>query len=226
MKLQIDPSQVASYLGFGRKALDQETQAQVDWAVEQLQLVARPRTSYQRFTLEKAETIQLTGTSFQLVGEDVKSLLADCDSCILLAVTLGQQVDGLIRRLSVTQLERSVVLDFCASSMVENLCDQLEEELHIRYTDKEHWFTDRYSPGYGDLPLACQREFCRLLNTERRMGLTVSASGILLPRKSVTAVIGIANRPQKSKIRGCSHCDLSADCPYRREGSSCEASDI
>ncbi len=54
------------------------------------------------------------------------------------------------------------------------------------------YLTDRFSPGYGDMPLAQSGQICEVLNTGRSIGLTVSQSGILMPRKSVTAVLGIS----------------------------------
>ena len=48
----------------------------------------------------------------------------------------------------------------------------------------------RFSPGYGDLPLALQREVFAALDCPRRIGLTLSDSLLMSPTKSVTALIG------------------------------------
>jgi NSS family neurotransmitter:Na+ symporter len=37
----------------------------------------------------------------------------------------------------------------------------------------------------------------------------------------VTAVIGLADRPQGAKIRGCAYCGMRENCEYRRGGKFC-----
>jgi cobalamin-dependent methionine synthase I len=49
----------------------------------------------------------------------------------------------------------------------------------------------RYSPGYGDFPLAAQRDFAALLDFDR-LGIAVTPECLLRPAKSVTAAIALA----------------------------------
>jgi len=51
--------------------------------------------------------------------------------------------------------------------------------------------TSRFSPGYRDLPLTLQREIFTLLEPSRRIGLSLNASLLMSPSKSVTAIVGI-----------------------------------
>jgi hypothetical protein len=83
------------------------------------------------------------------------------------------------------------------------------------------YFTDRFSPGYGDLPLSLQPALTSLLDTSRQIGLTLTDSLILLPRKSVTAVLGLAHKPQTKRFRGCAYCSMFASCAYRKAGKTC-----
>ncbi|MDR1702298.1 MAG: methionine synthase, partial [Sporomusaceae bacterium] len=48
----------------------------------------------------------------------------------------------------------------------------------------------RFSPGYGDFELTAQPDILRLANAQE-IGLGVTASMMLIPRKSVTAIIGV-----------------------------------
>ena len=94
-----------------------------------------------------------------------------------------------------------------------------EEELRARLPG---WFlTDRFSPGYGDLPLCIQPEVCAALDAGRRVGIHVSDSFLMNPMKSVTAVIGIADRPQMARVRGCAYCAMAASCRLRKGGKHC-----
>ncbi len=115
----------------------------------------------------------------------------------------------------------AVIMDACASTAVENVCDNFEFDLRERLRVEGLTLSDRFSPGYGDLPLQCQPALCAALNTVRRIGLTVTPNLILVPRKSVTAILGISDRPQPLRKRGCAVCSLFQTCPYRKEGVTC-----
>lgn len=220
--LEIDQEEVARYLGYGSSPMEGETLADVQWAVEELRRVAVPRSMNQVFDLNKKETITLQGTCLRLVGEDIGTLLAECHQCALLAVTLGQGVDQLLRQLQVTNLARSVVVDACASSMVEVLCNEVDKQCRTCYRAQGLWMTERFSPGYGDLPLATQSMLCNVLSTQKKMGLTVTNAGIMVPRKSITALIGVSRHPQTNKKKGCDHCSLAPHCLYRKGGTTCD----
>ena len=54
-----------------------------------------------------------------------------------------------------------------------------------------------------------------VLRTPERIGLTVTDSMLLLPIKSVTAVIGVSRTPQECVPEGCVSCGKK-DCLFRR----------
>ena len=107
----------------------------------------------------------------------------------------------------------------CGSAWVESGCNAAEEELRVRLPGL--FLTDRFSPGYGDLPLDIQPAVCAALDAGRRVGIHVSDSFLMNPMKSVTAVIGIADRPQMARVRGCAYCAMAASCRLRKGGKHC-----
>ena len=74
---------------------------------------------------------------------------------------------------------------------IEALCDSLCEELKSSLKTEGKTSKPRFSPGYGDLPLSFQKDVFRVLEPEKRIGLTLNASLLMSPTKSVTAIIGI-----------------------------------
>ena len=52
-------------------------------------------------------------------------------------------------------------------------------------------------------------------------GLAVTESLLLNPVKSVTAVIGLSDRPQMARIRGCAYCQMRERCTLRKGGKHC-----
>ena len=81
--------------------------------------------------------------------------------------------------------------------------------------------TWRFSPGYGDLPLVCQRDFLGLLDAPRQIGLTLTPQLMMVPEKSVSAIIGVGAPSREGPRRGCEGCALQKNCVYRREGLHC-----
>jgi hypothetical protein len=124
---------------------------------------------------------------FDLQGEDIKTHLKDCGKIILIAATLGLPVDELIRQTEASDMAGAVVLDALASAAVEQVCDMAEIEIKKKYGK----ITTRYSPGYGDFPLSVQHELLAVLEAKKKIGLYVTQDGLLIPRKSITAIIGV-----------------------------------
>jgi cobalamin-dependent methionine synthase I len=53
--------------------------------------------------------------------------------------------------------------------------------------------TQRFSAGYGDLPLELQRDIFGALDCQRKIGVTLNESLLMSPSKSVSAIVGIIN---------------------------------
>ena len=83
------------------------------------------------------------------------------------------------------------------------------------------YLTGRFSPGYGDWPITVQPLLASALDTQRRIGLCVTQTDLLLPRKSVTALLGISDHPVMGQLAGCGHCALRGRCDYRKRGKTC-----
>ena len=148
---------------------------------------------------------------------EIKEVVAESEKVLLIAATLGIYVEKLLRKTQITDMAKAVVVDAMASVAIEQFMDKIEDELKERY--KGLYFTNRFSPGYGDYPLEKQREVVKILNTEKKLGLSLSDSLLLNPTKSVTAVIGLNKNEVKGKINCTSKCMKcgNKNCPYRRE---------
>lgn len=166
-------------------------------------------------------SIALKGTSIILTGNSAQDFLDGCQSCIMMAVTIGRTVDAAIHRNQVSDMAEAVIIDSCASSAVEDICNQLGDDLEKEFLKRGLYLTDRFSPGYGDLPMELQPQICRALSAEKRIGLSVTGGTLMMPTKSVTAFIGISDRPQPKKLTGCANCAMNKSCNYRKAGVTC-----
>lgn len=188
------------FLGI-REAREEDVQLAAKY--EQILLgVMKPRFLHKTYPIEEAP--------ISLSGRDIAAHLAGCSHIVLMCTTLGAEVDALIRRTEVGDLSGAVMLDALAGAAVEQACGLCEEE--IRAAHPGYFTTWRFSPGYGDFPLEVQGEFLRALDAGRRIGLTANKQSLLIPRKSVTAVVGLSkNELEKSRL-GCASCRKRETC--------------
>ncbi len=199
-----------------------ELTAQVTRTARRLTQKLAPRYTYRVFDLsETAGGFLLAGTNVVLPGAAARRMLSGCVQAAVLACTLGSAFDRLLLETQARDMAQAVILDACGGALVESGCDAAQAELAGRFP--RQYLTDRFSPGYGDLPLALQPALCALLDAQKRLGLFVTESYMLNPVKSVTAVIGIADKPQPARVRGCAYCAMRESCSFRGEGTDCGA---
>lgn len=216
---QLNIDEALRYMGCPPDQADPATRALAEDCAARLLEIARPRWTGREFSLGFEEDGVRLESGLLLPGEALKAHLTGCGRVVLFCATLGAEVDGAIRRAERVDMARALALDCCAAAAVEQVCDRIEEELHGRYPGC--YFPFRFSPGYGDLPLTVQNELLDLLDAPRRVGLTASSSHILLPRKSVTALLGVADRPIEQHKRSCLACPGRESCQYRKAGGHC-----
>ena len=213
-----DVSEALRYLGAANAT--GELRRDAERLADELAAAVQPRYVYRVFGLEHlTDCVRLQGANMDLAGASARTMLAGCGQAALLACTLGARFDAKLLALQARDMEKAVIFDALGSAFVETGCDQAEREIAGRFPDL--YLTDRFSPGYGDLPLALQPPLCAALDAGRRLGLTVSQSLVLNPVKSVPAVIGLSGAPQPAHIRGCACCNLRETCTVRKGGSTC-----
>lgn len=181
------------------------------------QMSALARELQSRIQLRFVWTLT-TPAVLSLPGDMAARMLADCQHAAVLVCTLGAEFDLWMKQLQARDMGRAVMLDALGSAWVEAGCDAAEDTIRTRFPGM--YLTDRFSPGYGDLPLDVQPTLAALAGAGR-IGVTVTDSLLMNPQKSVTAIVGIAEHPQPARIRGCAFCPLSKTCQYRKVGTTC-----
>lgn len=194
---------------------------------------AVPRTTYR--IMQRADV--------QTCGFSIEKHLEGCHKVIILAATLGAGVDQLLRRMQIADMALAVIIDSGASVLIEQVCDALEEELRQKLSSgnarqmsatgqtgaaaqtdtgaSAEYMTSRFSPGYGDYPITEQSRIIRYLDAQRQIGLHITADSLMIPRKSITALIGVADHPVTGKLATCTECVLRDKCTLRKEGKYC-----
>ena len=213
---ELNENEILKYLNYRGQKYGPDVRAQISRCIGEVMNASAPRLVWKRLAVRdgKCESRSLQGSMMQ-------KLLGTSEEIVLMGVTLGAAVERLLMRQEVVNMADAVIMDSCASTAVENVCNNFESDLR-RAVEKEGLFlSDRFSPGYGDFPLDAQRNLCAELDTARRIGVSLSPSLLLVPRKSVTAVLGISKDPYQLRGKGCEVCSMFRTCLYRKSGTMC-----
>ena len=213
MDINYDLAQVKRYLGMD------EGPNEIDYDIEnlyqKLRKLLEPKFYYRVFDFS-LNPLKIENRIF--TSDDMDRLLATSKKVIILAVTLGNKIEQEIRKYNVANKFNSIVSDALLSSMVEDYQEKIIEQLKCEYPGQ--YFTDAFAPGYGDLDLSFQRDIFDLLQLEKRIGVNLTPTMLMVPRKSITCFIGISDIAQK-KITGCDTCNMRETCQLRKAGKSC-----
>jgi hypothetical protein len=140
---------------------------------------------------------------------------ADLERVAFCVCTIGQALEREVTALTGRgELLRAVVLDAVGSAAAEAVADYVDRSIQDLAAVEDLKTSCRASPGYGDWDIGEQASIFRLLPAER-IGVRLSESFMMIPRKSISFAIDIAKEPSRMRSENsCSSCDR-VDCPYR-----------
>ena len=217
---KLNQNEALRYLGYGQNAPDIKVQELLDECEEVLLSIAKPRFVYKVFDIESVQGgVKVLNTNLVMPGNAIKDHLEDCEKVVLMGVTISMDVDRLLRKTQVNDMARALIVDSLASVAVEQACNKVEE--FIKKELVEYNQTWRFGVGYGDLSLDIQGEFLDVINAPKIIGLSASKSNMLIPTKSVTAIIGLSKIEIQKIKRGCQTCNMKDSCTYRKKGGHC-----
>ncbi len=203
-------------LGYGGNLPDENTAQVISEIKEKTLNQLKPKAVHGTFD----------ASSIVFNGNDIKEHLENAEKCILFAATLGAESERLSAFYQKTDMQKAVVFDCVCDAYIEAFSDEYCDNLLKEYRQKNLYINTRYSPGYGDFSIEYQSKIILLLNCERALGLTVNSSSVLIPRKSITAVMGIFTSPPKGKTRGCASCNMNAVCKMKGKGKCLRQTDF
>lgn len=153
-------------------------------------------------------------------SEKLAANLKDCSNAVVFAATIGIEIDRLIAKYGRISPSKALCFQAIGAERIEALCNTFNDEITQDCQDKGLFTRARYSPGYGDLSLNFQKNIFSVLDCPRKIGLSLNESLIMSPSKSVTAIIGISDKPKPSDNsctkHSCNNCSKT-DCSFRRK---------
>lgn len=182
--LKINKKEVFRYLNVAK--IDSMTDSLVDECIKEIYEIITPRAVYVKSSIEIEGEDTVKFDFMSVKSRNLVTNLKSCKNAYIFGATLGITLDREIEKYSKYAPSRSAIYHAVGSAFIEAFCDYVNDTL----ASKEDSMP-RFSPGYGDLLLDCQREILAALDAERKIGIMLGESLLMSPSKSVTAIIGL-----------------------------------
>lgn len=220
----IDRGEVLRYLGHRGQEMEPELDRLIDEMREKCLESANPRYYWKVFDIISSDgQPALAGTGVILKGGDIKKHLSGATKCAVMAATLGFEVERAMLRLGRRSPTAEVIYNAACTALIESVADVCQREVEAYARAHELVTSYRYSPGYGDFPLSQQPEVLGVIEAGTRLGIALTDSMLMLPKKSVSALMGLY--PEDLGVRrggtSCERCENREFCEYRKEGYGC-----
>lgn len=195
----------------GRGAADVTDDA-VMAACKDILAVVQPKGSYQQCFYDPSSKSILCDQPFTIQGNDIPMRLERVGITLAIAVTLGPKVDEVIDAAYVAKdFQRGILLDSAAAIALQAVTEEMASYLDVIGAKKGYQVAWRWSPGTGDWPQSQEQDLAKAAHGET-IGLAATASGMLTPRKSLTAFVGMEFNTDSCSPTACSSCALSGRC--------------
>lgn len=205
----INEKEVLRYLGYKNHTLSPQEKAVIGEVTKQVQDSLNCTVCYNCFPIFFEENNVIDLGFSKVTSKKLCINLKNCKEIFLFTATIGTAVDRIIQKYSLTSPLKGVIAQAAGTAAIEEWCDTFVKELK-----KEFYLRPRFSPGYGDLDLELQRDIFKTLDCERKIGVTLSDNCLMLPTKSVSAIVGISEKNDLCVLEGCENCEKK--CEYRR----------
>ena len=195
IKIPLPKDRIYSRLGYakGKTHLSPEQKSNVDQHIEEALDFIDLKGAGLRVAIEAIEPLKVKLTSdIVLKSNSLAQLFRDCQEVLFMGATAGSRVIKAIKEKSAgSDVACAVIFDAVASEMVDSSLDWITNyfSYELRRENKEIG-KQRFSAGYGDFTLDNQKLMYDILQL-RKLEVTLTEQYILIPEKSVTAVVGI-----------------------------------
>jgi hypothetical protein len=206
----INENYIIHLLGYDEDSIPDPVLEVIKFILNELPDKVKLQSGYKIFNQRK---VQLTGYNFIIdnktfnCGKIIYSSLKNSETIAFLISSLGKEVEKWSKYfMDNNEILKGYLIDKIASELVEQLADKTELLLENELKEIELSATNRYSPGYCGWSVADQQNLFSLL-PDKFCGVIVNDDSMMIPVKSVSAVIGVGKNVEKKDYE-CSICDI------------------
>jgi hypothetical protein len=146
----------------------------------------------------------------------IASLLAGAKELAVVVGTIGPGLEeGVVDCFRRGEPLRGVLLDGIGSAAIDSLTEEVYRFLASEVSSRGYEVGSPINPGMPGLPITRQWQLFEMAPAWE-IGVSLTPSGIMVPRKSTSMVLGIGPQMTKwTKAEVCASCSLSQTCSYK-----------
>ena len=181
--MTVSLAEIARYMRMGRTMPTGALEERLGDLLAKAQTVIRPARTWRRVAMDDlCRHFEIKGT--------ISGHMDGCHAAYLVCGTIGASFDAFQRKESVASGANALIVQAIGAAMIEEWMDETCREIGRELAPGETLIS-RYSPGYGDFPLSAQRTLLELLDAPRNVGVSLTDTLLMVPSKSVSAIIGV-----------------------------------
>lgn len=176
-----------------------------------------PAVAYEIYTITAMNSSQVSLEGDKVVsGPLLPSLLPEAKELAIAVGTIGPSLEKQATDY-INQGEplRGLLLDGIGSAAVDSITREVCKFMASEASRRGYQVSSPINPGMPGLPITEQRQLLRMVPA-REIGVRVTSLGIMIPRKSISMVMGIGSQMKTwTGAEVCARCNLSNTCPYK-----------
>ena len=180
--------------------------------------LARAKAVCKALPVAKATGRQLFLEGGQVLTSSLLARLAGPAESLLVAVlTLGEAIDRRVEEYNKSGLAaHAYFLDVAGSYLIDAAGRRLTEEIRAHLKGRGLEATIPLGPGHSYWKNLQDQKVIYSLADPSKIGVRILDSGMMLPKKTLSMVMGIGRGLPPSKNNHCHYCDLGQKCPLSR----------
>ncbi len=177
----------------------------------------KPAIAYEFYPITGVRHDQLSlGGSAALRGSLLTSVLAEAKELTAVVCTIGPELEEKATDyFAKNEPLLGLLLDGIGSAAVDSLTQEVCRFTTHEASSRGYQASSPISPGMPGFPISEQWQVLELVPAAE-IGVSLTPSGIMVPRKSASMVIGIGLQMMTwTQAEVCAHCNLKKTCLYR-----------
>jgi hypothetical protein len=144
------------------------------------------------------------------------AIFPEAKELLILIATIGPKLEEQVTKYAKSSKAlRSMVLDGVGTAAVDKLIPEAMKLLAAEVAKRGYEISSPVNPGMPGFPMTEQWNLLELAPASE-IGVSLSSSGVLVPRKSTSMVIGIGPKMTRwTQAEVCARCSMRKACPYK-----------
>lgn len=179
--------------------------------------LSAPAVAYEIHSITEMSRRQLSlEGDFVLRGPLLPSLLPEAKELVSAVCTIGPKLEKKVTNcFNRDEPLRGVLLDAIGSAAVDSLTEKVCRLITAEASSRGYQASSPISPGIPGFAITEQWPLLKMVPA-RKIGVSLTSSGIMVPRKSASMVVGIGPQVKTwTRAEVCGRCSLRNTCLYR-----------